>query len=182
TYPFQHQRFWPQAVAAGVGDVRVLGLGSVDHPLLRAAVSLADGDGVVLTGRLSLSAQPWLADHVVLGSVLLAGTAYVELVMYAGDQVGCALVEELTLQTPLVLPEQGGVQVQVWVGDPGQDGRRPVNVYSRAEDGQGGQGSWVRHASGVLSPQAGRVAARLEQWPPADARPVAVDGVYERLA
>ncbi|WP_460748435.1 polyketide synthase dehydratase domain-containing protein, partial [Micromonospora schwarzwaldensis] len=181
TYPFQHQRYWPQTVAGGVGDARVLGQGSVDHPLLRAAVSLADGDGVVLTGRLSLSAQPWLADYVVLGSVLLAGTAYVELVMYAGDQVGCALVEELTLQTPLVLPEQGGVQVQVqvWVGDPGQDGRRPVNVYSRPE---GVEGSWVRHATGVLSPQAGRVAAGLGQWPPADARPVAVDGLYERLA
>ncbi|GAB3056997.1 SDR family NAD(P)-dependent oxidoreductase [Micromonospora schwarzwaldensis] len=182
TYPFQHQRFWPQTVAGGVGDVRVLGLGSVDHPLLRATVSLADGDGVVLTGRLSLSAQPWLAEHVVLGSVLLAGTAYVELVMYAGDQVGCGLVRELTLQTPLVLPEQGGVQVQVWVGDPGQDGRRPVNVYSRPEGAEGVGGSWVRHATGVLSPQAGRVAAGLGQWPPADARPVAVDGLYERLA
>ncbi|MEU7575978.1 polyketide synthase dehydratase domain-containing protein, partial [Micromonospora sp. NPDC049240] len=127
----------------------------------------------------SLSAQPWLADHVVLGSVLLAGTAYVELVMYAGDQVGCALVQELTLQTPLLLPEQGAVQVQVWVGDPDQDGRRPVNVYSRPE---GAEGSWTRHATGVLSPQAGRVPAGLGQWPPAGARPVAVDGVYERLA
>ncbi|MEU7575974.1 polyketide synthase dehydratase domain-containing protein, partial [Micromonospora sp. NPDC049240] len=179
TYPFQHQRFWPQSAVAGVGDARVLGQGSAGHPLLRAAVSLADGDGVVLTGRLSLSVQPWLADHVVLGSVLLAGTAYVELVMYAGDQVGCALVQELTLQTPLLLPEQGGVQVQVWVGDPGQDGRRPVNVYSRPE---GAEGSWTRHATGVLSPQAGRVPSGLGQWPPADARPVAVDGVYERLA
>ncbi|MFI6134240.1 type I polyketide synthase, partial [Micromonospora sp. NPDC051141] len=182
TYPFQHQRFWPQTVAAGAGDVRGLGLGSVDHPLLRAAVSLADGDGVVLTGRLSLSGQPWLADHAVLGAVLLAGTAYVELVLYAGDQVGCASVEELTLQTPLLLPEQGGVQVQVWVGDPDQDGRRPVNVYSRPEGVEGVGGAWIRHATGVLSPQAGRVPSGLGQWPPVDARPVAVDGVYERLA
>ena len=182
TYPFEHQRFWPQTVAGGVGDARGLGQGAVDHPLLRAAVSLADGDGVVLTGRMSLSAQPWLADHVVLGSVLLAGTAYVELVMYAGDQVGCALVEELTLQTPLVLPEQDGVQVQVWVGDSDQDGRRPVNVYSRTEGAEGVGGSWTRHATGVLSPQAGRMPAGLGQWPPAGAQPVAVDGVYEGLA
>ncbi|MGC4892150.1 hypothetical protein ACLQ2W_33955, partial [Micromonospora sp. DT227] len=107
----------------------------------------------------------------VLGSVLLAGTAFVELVVYAGDQVGCALVQELTLQTPLVLPEQGGVQVQVWVGGPDQDGRRPVNVYSRPEGVEGVGGSWARHATGVLSSQAGRVAAGLGQWPPADARP-----------
>ncbi|MFI6134246.1 type I polyketide synthase, partial [Micromonospora sp. NPDC051141] len=182
TYPFQHQRYWPQTAAAGVGDARVLGLGSVDHPLLRAAVSLADGDGVVLTGRLSLSGQPWLAGYLVLGSVLLAGTAFVELVMYAGDQIGCGLVQELTLQTPLLLSEQGGVQVQVWVGDPDQEGRRPVNVYSRPEGAEGVGGAWIRHATGVLSPQAGRVPSGLGQWPPADARPVAVDGVYERLA
>ena len=131
-----------------------------------------------MTGRLSLSAQPWLADHVVLGSVLLAGTAFVELVMYAGDQVGCALVEELTLQTPLVLPEQGGVQVQVWVGDSDQDGRRPVNVYSRPE---GAEGSWTRHATGVLSPEAGRVPAGLGQWPPAGARPVGCGGLVRTV-
>ncbi|MFI6134247.1 SDR family NAD(P)-dependent oxidoreductase [Micromonospora sp. NPDC051141] len=149
---------------------------------MRAAVSLADGDAVVLTGRLSLSGQPWLADHAVLGAVLLAGTAFVELVMYAGDQIGCGVVQELTLQTPLLLPEQGGVQVQVWVGDPDRDGRRPVNVYSRPEGAEGVEGSWIRHATGVLSPQAGRVPSGLGQWPPADARPVAVDGLYERLA
>ena len=145
-----------------------------DHPLLGAAVSLADGDGVLLTGRLSLSVQPWLADHAVFGSVLLPGTAFVELAVYAGDQVGCGLVEELTLQTPLVLPEQGGVQVQVWVGDPDEGGRRPVNVYSRME---GAEGSWTRHATGVLSARgrpgpgrvggvaAGRCAAGGGGWP-----------------
>ena len=33
--------------------------------------------------------HPWLADHVVLGSVLLPGTALVELALRAGDEVGC---------------------------------------------------------------------------------------------
>ena len=32
------------------------GLGAADHPLLGAAVSLADGDGFLLTGRLSTQA------------------------------------------------------------------------------------------------------------------------------
>ena len=34
------------------------------------------------------------------------GTAFVELAVRAGDQVGCDLLEELTLEAPLVLPEQ----------------------------------------------------------------------------
>ncbi|MET7427372.1 polyketide synthase dehydratase domain-containing protein, partial [Dactylosporangium sp. NPDC005555] len=44
------------------------------------------------------------------------------------------------------------------------------------------EGSWTRHATGVLSPEAGRVPAGLGQWPPAGARPVPVDGLYQRLA
>ena len=60
------------------------------HPLLGAAVALASSGEVVLTGRLSVSSQTWLADHVVLGQVLLPGTALVELAVRAGDEVGCA--------------------------------------------------------------------------------------------
>ncbi|MDF5759388.1 type I polyketide synthase, partial [Spongiactinospora sp. TRM90649] len=63
TYAFQRERFWAQARRVS-GDPEAAGLGAVDHPLLGAAVPLAGGDGVVLTGRLSVAAQPWLADHV----------------------------------------------------------------------------------------------------------------------
>ena len=49
------------------------------HPLLGAAVELPDADGFIFTGRLALSTHPWLADHTVMGTVLLPGTAFVEL-------------------------------------------------------------------------------------------------------
>ena len=55
-------------------------------------------------GLLSVAGLPWLGDHMVLGRVLVAGTAFVELAVRAGDAVGCAVVEELTLHAPLVLP------------------------------------------------------------------------------
>ncbi|XBQ39763.1 hypothetical protein ABNG14_52925 (plasmid) [Streptomyces rapamycinicus] len=51
------------APSTGTGDASGLGLGTVDHPLLGAAVPLPDADGCVLTGVLSLAGQPWLADH-----------------------------------------------------------------------------------------------------------------------
>ena len=69
-----------------------------------AVVERPDSGGVVLTGRLSMGAQPWLADHVVAGVVLFPGAGFVELVLRAGDEVGCSVVEELTLLAPLVLP------------------------------------------------------------------------------
>ena len=43
------------------------------HALLGGVVEVPDTGGVVLSGRLSLCAQPWLADHAVLGVVLFAG-------------------------------------------------------------------------------------------------------------
>ncbi|WP_203721047.1 type I polyketide synthase, partial [Paractinoplanes brasiliensis] len=178
-YPFQRERYWPRLSGAWSGDAGALGLSAANHPLLGAAVRLADGDGVLLTGRLSLVAQPWLADHMVLGTVLLAGTAFVEVAVWAADQVGCTVVDELTLQTPLLIPEQGAVQVQVWVGDADESGRRPVNVYSRPEQDES---PWTRHATGVLSAQPAAGPAERLTWPPSAAEPIGIDGVYERLA
>ncbi|MGW3233885.1 type I polyketide synthase, partial [Kitasatospora sp. NPDC001095] len=125
TYAFDREWFWLHAPAL-TEDVQSAGLGAADHPLLGAAVALADAEGFLFTGRLSVESHPWLADHVVLGSVILPGTAFVELAVRAGDQVGCSLVEELTLEAPLVLPGSGGVQVQVTVGAVDASGRRSV--------------------------------------------------------
>ncbi|WP_420115724.1 beta-ketoacyl synthase N-terminal-like domain-containing protein, partial [Micromonospora sp.] len=106
TYPFQRRRLWLDAPAGG-GDVPGLGQRPAAHPLLGAVVGLAGADGTVLTGRLSLRTHPWLAEHDLAGTVLLPGTAFVELAVRAGDQVGCAQVEELTLEAPLVVPPRG---------------------------------------------------------------------------
>ena len=60
-----------------------------------------------LTGRLSLRTHPWLADHSMPAGSCCPGTAFVELALRAGDEVGCDRVEELTLHAPLVLPGHG---------------------------------------------------------------------------
>nr|QBF51759.1 type I polyketide synthase [Streptomyces caniferus] len=196
TYAFQHQRYWPRFTGLPAGDLGSAGLVSARHPLLGAAVSLAgsadgtdgfDGaygsagsDAVVFTGRVSVTAQPWLAEHCVSGSVLLPGTAFLELAVRAGDQVGCAQVEELTLQAPLILPERGAVQIQVAVGAADETGRRTLSVYSRPQDAPADQ-PWVRHAVGVLGTDGAAPGAGLSQWPPAGAEPVSVEGLYEGL-
>ncbi|GAA2477712.1 hypothetical protein GCM10010276_12510 [Streptomyces longisporus] len=180
TYAFQHERYWPKVAVSAGGDASSLGLGAVSHPLLGAAVELAHGAGVVCTGRLSVRTQPWLADHRVGGVILLPGTGFVELVVQAGDQAGCGVLEELTLQAPLVVPESGGVQVQVVVAAADGDGRRTVEVFSRPD---GSQESWVRHAGGVLAPT-GRAVATDEEfavWPPQGASAVDISGMYDAM-
>src|ERR1700683_629595 len=164
TYAFQRKRYWPGRPVAG-GDPAGLGLAAAGHPLLGAAVQLPESGGVVLTGRLSLATHPWLSDHQVAGNVLLPGAAFVELVVRAGDEAGCGLVEELVLQAPLVLPARGGVQVRVSVSGPDDDGRRSVGVYARGEDA-GLDGPWTAHASAALAPAAAPAAFHLGAWPP----------------
>ncbi|MFI6093858.1 type I polyketide synthase, partial [Streptomyces sp. NPDC051218] len=187
TYAFRHERFWPKgmlalpgAAPAGGGDPASLGQGAVGHPLLRAVVELGGGAGFVCTGRLSLRSQPWLADHAVGGVVLLPGTGFVEMVVSAGHQVGCSLLEELTLQAPLVLPPGGGgVQVQVVVGAADDEGRRDADVFSRPDTPDDEQ-EWVKNAGAVIAPS--RAGAQAEQdlavWPPRNAEGLDITDLY----
>ncbi|MFB9640563.1 type I polyketide synthase, partial [Streptomyces spiralis] len=179
TYPFQRQRYWMTAPTAG-GGASDTGQTALDHPVLRAAVPLPDSGGLVLTGRISASTHAWVADHDVLGSVLLPGTGFVELALRAGEEVGCRRLDELTLQAPLILPERGGVAVQVVVGADDGSGRRTVTVHSRRDDEP--DLAWTRHAEGLLSEQSTDAAAELVNWPPVGATEIPVASAYPDLA
>ncbi len=179
TYAFQHRRYW--AETAGVaGSATRLGLADTEHPLLGASVAMPDFDGVVFSGRLSTGTQPWLADHVVSGNVLLPGAAMVELGMYAADAVGAASIEDLTMVAPLVLPADGGVQLRVRAGEPDAEGRRELSIHSRPEGAD--DLTWTPHATGLVTPGPVGAPDRLAEWPPGDARPVELTGGYDRLA
>ncbi|MEV7020347.1 SDR family NAD(P)-dependent oxidoreductase, partial [Streptomyces sp. NPDC093991] len=179
TYPFRRQRHWLTPPSGGP-DVSAAGLDTTTHPLLPAAVPLADNGGVALTGTLSLQTQPWLADHTVLGTALLPATAFVELAVQAGDRTGCPDIEELVLQAPLVLPTAGTVRTQVVVGAPDADGRRPVGIHAA---GSGERPEWTCHARGTLAPAADAAppTAPAASWPPAGAEAVPVDDAYTHL-
>ncbi|MFF3818617.1 SDR family NAD(P)-dependent oxidoreductase [Streptomyces bluensis] len=180
TYAFQRERYWP-AGGARTLEVADAGLEAVGHPLLGAAMVVAGSDDLVLTGVLSTAVQPWLADHRVGGMLFFPGTGFLELAIRAGDQVGCARVAELTLAVPLVLPEDGAVQVQLKIGGPDGTGRRELWFHSRPADRP--EAPWTLHATGRLAPDAAE-PARFDatEWPPRDARPVDITGRYDRYA
>ncbi|KUJ64178.1 hypothetical protein ACZ90_60650 [Streptomyces albus subsp. albus] len=181
TYAFQRERYWLDSGVAA-GDVEFAGLGRAGHPLLGAVVELPDSDGLLLTGRLSLDTQPWLADHAVAGVVLLPGTALVDLAIWAGDRLGCDQLAELTLRAPLVLPEQGAVVLRLVVGAADEEGRRPVRVYSRPA-GVEADPEWTLNAEGLLAAVPDAAHPWTPQvWPPTGAEPVPLDGLYARLA
>ncbi|OBI91280.1 type I polyketide synthase [Mycobacterium asiaticum] len=178
TYAFVRKRFWLSQSDVGHRNVAAAGLTGAAHPLLGAVVERPDSGGVVLTGRLSLADQPWLADHAVGGTVLFPGAGFVELAIRAGDEVGCPTVAELTLSAPLVLPAGEAVQLQVVVDAAGESGTN-VWMYSRAAQ----QGSaWLLHAQGVLSGAHVRPSAELAVWPPVGTTAVDLTGTYDRLS
>ncbi|MFF0820600.1 SDR family NAD(P)-dependent oxidoreductase [Micromonospora haikouensis] len=177
TYAFHHQRYWLDASPSGA-DASGLGVRSAGHLLLTAELVSADDDTRLYGGRLSVRTQPWLADHVVWGSVVVPGTALVELALHAGAQAACDTLAELTLAAPLVLPEQGARAVQLSLAAPDEHGRRRLAIHSRPADDP--HGDWTRHADGVLAP-GGDAPEALTEWPPADATAVPVEPIYAQL-
>nr|WP_167349801.1 HAD-IIIC family phosphatase [Kitasatospora purpeofusca] len=158
------------------------------HPLLGAALPLAGGDDLVLTGRISRTGHPWLADHGVFGAVLLPGTAFVELVLRAGEEIGLRAVRELTLHAPLPLPEHGEVDLQVQVGAADGRGVRPVDVYARPRRSDGAP-EWTHYASALLTGEEADQAAETSEtpkpeaaWPPAGAQRLDVDAHHDAMA
>ncbi|MFB7823030.1 type I polyketide synthase [Streptomyces hydrogenans] len=171
TSPFRRERYWMDAPRPAAGPER-LGLDDPGHPLLAAAVPLADGGGLVLSGRLDPAGQPWLADHVVAGTTLLSGTACLDLALHAGTLTGCPGVAELALAAPVVLRDGTPTPVQAIVSEADEDGRRSLALYARGGD----DAPWQRCATAVLTPDAGHEpgpAGDPAAWPPEDA--VALD-------
>ncbi|MFF5011587.1 type I polyketide synthase, partial [Streptomyces phaeochromogenes] len=171
TYAFQRQRYWLEGTAE---------TSKSRHPLLDAAVRVAGTGQVVLTGLLSVSTHPWLADHRVFGTVVLPGAGFVELAVNAGDEVGCARVDDLVVETPLALPDQGAVRVQVVIETAGADGERTVTFYARPEHADGNEvEAWTRHARAVLRHGETPAPEPFDVWPPTEAQLLDIAGLYE---
>ncbi|MER6175939.1 type I polyketide synthase [Streptosporangium sp. NPDC001681] len=174
TYPFQRSRYW----LGGAARPRAAGLGQqgLTHPLVSALVEDPGHDGSVFTGRISLAELAWLDDHRVNGTVVVPGTALLELAIQVGDRFGRGRVNELLVLSPLVVPDHGAVQVQVRVGDE-RDECLTFIIYSRIE----GRESWTKHATGELGPDTTSPGFALSAWPPEGAQAVDPSTVYQSL-
>ena len=188
TYAFDRRHYWllTGSGRAGAGE---LGQVAAGHPLLAAITAVPETGGLLGTARVSLATDPWLAGHQVHGVAVVSGAALLDLAVRAGDELGCAVLDQLTVEAPLVVPPGVAVNLQVSVGAADQDGGRPVAIYAARADGShadraqadrplgdrtlGTSGNWLRHATGVLFPRAVATPGPAEaHWPPTGAVPV----------
>ncbi|MHC5907010.1 type I polyketide synthase, partial [Streptomyces sp. S6] len=170
TYAFQHQRFWAEPETTAT-DAEALGARATGHPLLGTAVEIpghdhtgpagAGGTRVVLTGRLDRSAPGRLLDPAT-GTV--AAAVLLDLLVHAGTETGSGAAEQITLDTPLTVPEHGHLQLRVHIDAPGRDGLRPAAVHSRHSGDE--NSTWTRHARALLRPGLPKPSFDPHTWPP----------------
>jgi acyl transferase domain-containing protein/acyl carrier protein len=168
TYPFQHQRYWPAAAA---------------RPLLSSTLHSAGSGETILSGLVGLDSLPWLADHAIHGTVLFPGTGFLELAFQAASAVGADYVEELVVESPLLLAGRQNRDLQAVVSGGPQNWS--VGIYSR-QAGAGRSDGWARHARAIVRAAApdgpGDPASWPAAWPPAGAQPVSIDNFYPDAA
>ncbi|MFF2331894.1 SDR family NAD(P)-dependent oxidoreductase [Streptomyces sp. NPDC058103] len=132
-----------------------------------------------------MGAEPWLADHGVLGRVLLPATAFMELALDAGERSGHPHLQELAFEAPLILRPDTETHIQIVVSLPHDDtdpaDNRDISIYSTH---QNDNTQWQRHARGRITTDPGTPGDGLDNvWPPAGAeRLEAAEGFYDQLA
>ena len=139
-YPWQRERYWVDLPAAGrrrgaAGDAGELLGQPLRSPLLQ---------DTVFETYFEARQPTFLADHRVLGSVILSGTTYLEIATEAASAAfgtNHFTLNEFLIQSPLVLSEDEGrtVQIVVKAGEPAT-----VEIYSLQND------TWTQHAVGAI--------------------------------
>ena len=119
TYPFQRRRYWPKT--SGIRPD-----GTAASGILGSAKDLASGD-TVYTNVLSVKTQPWLAHHVIYGTVVVPGATYAAMALAAAGAP--ARVKEVFFYEPIILPDKASREVQVTL-HPVDDGWK-FQVHSR---------------------------------------------------
>nr|WP_070197213.1 type I polyketide synthase [Streptomyces oceani] len=180
-YAFQRHRFWPTE-AARAGDVTAAGQRRVEQSVLAAAVRVTDRDEWLFTGRVTRETLPWTRDHMVFGTVMVPGTALVDWALSAGREVGCPVLDELVLESPLLLADEAALDIQVSVGPADGEARRAVAIYSRQSGDEGMEGATACHGRGWLTEREPAAQPLPAVWPPADGEALPLGEFYGRLA
>ena len=183
TYAFQRERHWASTSPAGGRrrpDPAPADTDGASHPLLGRRLRTA-GRETIFESRLTADAPGWLRDHRVHDTVILPGTAYLEMgLAVAAATAGAAphVVEAVAIEKALALAEDDACTVQVVLGRTA-GGQAAFEISSLPD----GDSEWQLHARGRIGSPVGPAPARLDLagLRAACPEPVDVAAYYETL-
>lgn len=176
-YPWQRERHWFEPKAGAVDRTLRVERKEGDHPLLGARLRCARP---VWENALGEGETGWLQEHLVQGSPVYPGAAYVEMALAAcrqADPSSPVLLRDVEFLKPLVLKTDEPVHVEFAL-DPETN---RFEVFSSVGPEASG---WIGHARGNAASQKARnlprfdLAAMRERTPNA----VPVEEFYTRMA
>lgn len=137
-YPWQRETFWNISPELWV---RTSGTGVIDHPLLGERMPSLEATWLA---SVEPTRTPWVADHRIGNSVIMPGTAYVEMALAAGRRAIEQDVElvDLDILGAMGLSWDSRMDTRTHVSLSDEDG--VLRIASR----EGADGEWQLHARG----------------------------------
>jgi NADPH:quinone reductase-like Zn-dependent oxidoreductase/SAM-dependent methyltransferase len=177
TYPFQRQRYWlemkPPRHTPAVPE---------GHPLLGRRLRSPVVKETVFEAQLDPRSLPFLADHQVLGLLVVPATAYVEMALVAAVAAfgpGVWTLKDTVIHEALILASEESRPVQLVLS--GQAGEATYQIFSLRADSSSKE-DWQLHAGGTIvreqTEQAGDGPA-LERIQERCRNELAIDNFYE---
>jgi len=145
TYPFQHERFWPETPSAIHAQQQIESeLGG--HPVLGRKIRCALQSSVY-EARWQPHTPSFLKDHQIFGSVVVPGACYLSMIITAAKEAFSSLpieLENVAFLQPIVLEEGAPCIVQTILEE-------STHTFQIAAESQGdGPSSWTQHAQGKV--------------------------------
>ncbi|OJI88527.1 hypothetical protein ASPTUDRAFT_135063 [Aspergillus tubingensis CBS 134.48] len=150
SYAWNHQsRYWHEPYESSQLRQRV----QPRHDLLGVACDYQNNIEPRWRNFLRLSEHPWLADHVVAGSIVLPAAGMVAMVAEAARQLAESVTltgiefHDLEFFRGLVIPsEENGLEILLHVAPHAVAGWYQFGIFSRPEESP-----WVQHAKGSFT-------------------------------
>ncbi len=156
-YPWQRERFWIERPrGATIKPQQRSG-----HPLLGQQLRSPALKDIVFETTLDADDPSFLADHQIMGLILMPATAYVEMALAAAAQVFGDMpgtIENMAIQAALVVQDSKPQTVQLILSKTEADSASFQIVSQSGDDAK-----WTLHASGAIRKDAARSVTSLDE-------------------
>ncbi|WP_341529475.1 beta-ketoacyl synthase N-terminal-like domain-containing protein [Nostoc sp. UHCC 0302] len=148
TYPFQRQRYWPEIrnAAQQVASANNPQL----HPLLGRRIHSALKE-IQFESQISPKATVFLQQHQIFGKTVLPATAYIEMVLAAGQQILPSqqlIIEDISIQQALLLTDKP--QTLQLILTPTTAGAYSWQIFCQNITAENTQPTWTLQVTGKL--------------------------------